>query len=106
MDKKDQKVKVFGVDVPKYEDCKQCGAEAACNFVGIAYDQPCANCKNTPEYEAQAAKKGRTMDDMLKTNQVAGVFTGYGRDFYVNHKGDVIKDEKAKPLTNGRANWK
>ena|SRR5579872_637747 len=96
----------FGA-VPKWVDCKRCGAKLACKFSRVTHSQPCDDCKNTKEYELEEKKKEEEMkgfgiDRALKNQEAKAVFTGFGRNFYTNHKGDIIKDEPYRPLKAGK----
>lgn len=105
-----QTVTVLGIKLPRWQDCTRCGAKLSCPFSKFAYNQPCDNCKNTPEYEEEQAKKdkekGTSMSDMINANKPTGVFEHKGRYLFVNKKGNIIRDEKVKPLPAGRKDWK
>ena len=106
-------VTILGTKMPRWEDCKKCGAKLACVMGKFGYEQPCPKCKDTPEYEAEQAKKNEESKNMkpgigqaFKNQQIAGVFEFKGRNIYTNSKGDIIKDEKWRPLGEGDKNWK
>lgn len=105
MDKKDQTIKLFGVDIPQWQDCNRCGAKLAVRFGSVTYEHPCSNCRNTEEWqkEQEGYKKERSMQDILDINKPTSVFTMTDkkgrpiRNLSVNHKGNVIKDEAYRP---------
>ncbi len=98
-----QTTKVFGIDLPMWQDCKNCGVKLACRFTSVAYSQPCDKCKATEEYQKEHNKpKSRSMDEMLAVDKPVAIYEGYGRMFYVNSKGNIIKDEKQHPVKLGK----
>lgn len=97
----------MGVTLPAYQDCNKCGAELACRFEAYGYNQPCIDCKSTPEYEKENGKpKERSMQDIIDTNKPASVFEGGGRVYTVNKHGNIIKDEPYRPLPVGKKDWR
>jgi len=106
-EKEKQNIKIMGINVPRWQDCNRCKARLACSFSTYTYDQPCAECKNTPEYIEETTKpKGVSITQALESRTVASVFEGGGRTYYVNSRGNVIKDEKSRPLKVGDKKWK
>jgi hydrogenase maturation factor HypF (carbamoyltransferase family) len=103
-ERKNETFELFGETLPRWEMCKTCGKEYACWFNGLIYDQPCDECKGKPEYEEQLAKdkienqKMKHINDAVKGRLPVAVHEFKGRYLYTNHKGDVIKEEKARPM--------
>lgn len=111
MDKSEQTIKIFDFEIPRYVKCDWCGEEYACAFTGFAYSQPCDKCKNTEKYEKMLEDKKKNplkdhIGEAFKNQQVAGVWNYKGRNIFTNHKGDIIRDEPARPLKSGDPNWK
>ena len=103
MKKKDQTVRVHGVEFPRWQDCKKCKKKLVCEFRTWAYTQPCYDCQL--KQEPQKAK-GLSMSQALQNNQVASVFEGNGKQYFVNNRGNVIKEEKIRELPVGKKNWR
>lgn len=108
MDRQDQTVELFGQKIPKWQDCTVCGAALSCMFyTGVGYYQPCENCRKKPEYrkELDMAVKDRRkrakIDDSLQARKPVAVHQFKGRYLYTNHRGDIIKDEKVRPMRRG-----
>jgi uncharacterized protein YcbX len=102
-EKQKQTVEVMGTKLPKWQDCKWCGAKLAVSFGKFTYAQPCQKCKTTKRYEDEMNKpKEKSMASILSARQPAGVFEFRGRNLYINNKGNIIKDEKWKPLKAGK----
>ena len=105
-------VEVMGMKfkIPKYVDCERCKSKLSVSWAGIAHDQPCNKCKNTPEYEYEMKHRKTLMDSSIdeafKNQQVASVWRVGNRTLYGNHKGNLIKDEPYRPLKTGTKDWK
>ena len=104
-------VEVLGMKfkVPKYQDCNKCGSELSVKWSGVCHDQPCIKCKNSEEYEYEQLHrktlKDNSIDEAMKTQRVASVWQVGDRLLYGNHKGDLIKDEKFRPIKSGKKDW-
>jgi hypothetical protein len=106
-EKRKRTIKVMGIAIPYYQDCRDCSAELACAFEQFTYNQPCIDCKSTKEYQDKMGKKKEpSMQDMLDVNKPAGVFEGHGRMYITNKKGNIIREEKLRPLPVGRKDWR
>ncbi len=109
-EKEKQTIKMFGTEIPRWKDCSWCGAKLACEFDRVAYRDPCEDCRLTDKWkqkEAESEKyRGRTMSDMLKSQEVAAVWNVKGRNVYTNYKGDVISDEPYRPIKAGQKDWR
>jgi len=97
-------INVFGIktDVPKWQDCKRCGAKLACKFYGFTHLQPCDRCKVSKEYQDEENDKDKSLrnggvSSAFENQRVAGVFEGKGTRFFTNSKGNIVKTE---PLTS------
>jgi hypothetical protein len=108
MDRSQETIEIFGATIPKWQDCTRCGAKFSCLFMtGVGYYQPCGDCRKKPEYrkeldEAIKKQKHRAkVDDSLKAQLPVAVHQYNGRYLYTNHRGDIIKDEKVRPMKTG-----
>lgn len=104
MEPKDQTVTIMGCTIPRYIDCPWCGQKYACKFGAVTYSIPCDECKATEKYEQQQKNKlhGDAIGQVFKNKQATSVWNYKGRNLYINHKGDIIKDEPYRPLKAGR----
>lgn len=74
---------------------------------GTGYYQPCKKCRQSKEYRQELdiankeQKKAKRIDDAQKAQTPLGVFSYRGRYLYVNHRGDIVKDEKIRPMKRG-----
>lgn len=112
MDKSTQIVSVFGVSLPAFQDCQRCGTELACRFIDkLGYVQPCNTCQGSEEYQKEMQQKEKEKEklnhirDSVKGQVPVAVHEYKGQYLYTNHKGDIIKEEKARPTKEGEK-WK
>ena len=108
MDKENQTIEMFGQKLPKWQDCNRCGAKLSCMFyIGVGYYQPCENCRQKPEYRKELDKgvkeqrQRAKVNDSIKAQMPVAVHQYKGRYLYTNHRGDIIKDEKVRPMKPG-----
>lgn len=113
MSKAEETITVFGVELPRWQTCERCGKEWACWFNGVLYLQPCDDCKNTPEWEAEQAVKEKEwekyreggIDEVFANQKPVAVHEVAGSYLYTNKRGDIIKEEKVRPMKQGEK-WK
>lgn len=104
-------IEVMGVKLPLYQDCNTCHAVKVCKFGGYIYDQPCKKCKSEEAYEKEMAYHKEETDKQKRineslVNQVPMAVHEYrGRYLYTNRRGDIMKDEKIRPMKRGEK-WK
>ena len=101
----DKTVKIFGTEIPRYAECPWCHKKNACQFRTWTYDTPCDKCKATKKYQDKIDNHVPVKDhigEAFKSQRPTAVFTKMGRNLFVNHKGDIIKDESWRPLKAGK----
>lgn len=102
-----QTIEVFGETFPAFQDCFQCKRKLACEFSGFVYNQPCVKCRSTQAYEEeilqseQERSTHKHIGDALQAQKPVAMHTFKGRYLYTNSRGDIIKDEKARPMKTG-----
>ena len=100
-------IELFGQTLPAYQDCNQCGRKLACEFSGYVYNHPCLKCRSTKAYEdeimqsKQQTIKRKKIAEALDAQHPVAMHTFKGRYLYTNKRGDIIKDEKARPMQTG-----
>lgn len=96
------------VEVDKYKDCPRCNKVDGCYWQGVAYSLVCDECYGKDEYQTELGKKDKEsrkytgMQDALDVNKPTAVWNFKDQAIYTNKKGDMIKQEKSRPLKTGR----
>jgi nitrate reductase beta subunit len=99
----------------KYKECEWCHKKKTAkwttnNGVPGYYPQPCYECRETERYqkleEERASYRGGGIDGALKNQKATAMYQYKGRDVFVNHKGDIIKDTPSRPRETGKKDWK
>lgn len=105
-------VEIFGQAVSKYTDCSRCQSKLTVKFAeGLGYMQPCRPCRSTDEYRAEQeeaqtqAEVSKRIDNAMQGRLPVAVHEYKGRYLYTNHKGDILKDEKVRPMGK-KEKWK
>lgn len=109
-DKSKQYVTVFGVKLPRYRDCPQCGSKLSCEYRGYAYRSKCLKCQLVEDEEYMKTRPeglGFGISHGMQEAVAIGVDKLTGQQVAINEKGQRVPVEKTRyDLKNDPHGWR